>query len=618
MSRIAVVYNPVQKISSAITNKIYSAEKFLENQTHHKTFTIRNKLLDGHALISIVLKEDNKKQYFNDKKKEIHTFIDGSPLIGEKYIYAEDLAREYLDKGPEKMAQKIDGSWCALIVDEKKKSLLLFRNRFGHIPFYYSKKSNYFFAGSSAGSLIKSGLIPANYNENIIARYASSNYRATYGLKESFFKDISLVEPAAYLIFKSDGSIQQKKYWMPDLNSKYLNCSNKEIEEKFLDCLLKIIKKYYKVNIGKEFGVTLSGGIDSGAIIGLLHKVSQKKIKALSLTYNEDTSFDETDLLKHSVRDHASEWNDIKVNENQLLKDLPNLYSRFDIPLCTVTAYCHEILYKYADKFGIPNLFTGAGGDSLQAGNYPSLLYNLADLKISDEEKYKHELNCWIKNHGTKIFPKKKETAELFFENHIDFENKGRLKSGSILLVRDILDKNFEKKAGSLGQPVVQFSGDYLRSYMMQELWYDNVAAAVEGEDVMCWSWGVDVVSPFFDQKIIDLALNLPSHYKIKDGINKTLARKVLRGIVPDKILDTVEKKGFNAPFDLWVRGSLKQFVMDHLTSKKFQSRGIYNQNVFQKCLNDHMEGSANHMMLIWQALNLELWMKNWIDTNKK
>ena len=43
MSRIAVVYNPVQKISSAITNKIYSAEKFLENQTHHKTLQIRNK-----------------------------------------------------------------------------------------------------------------------------------------------------------------------------------------------------------------------------------------------------------------------------------------------------------------------------------------------------------------------------------------------------------------------------------------------------------------------------------------------------------------------------------------------------------------------------------------------
>ena len=87
-------------------------------------------------------------------------------------------------------------------------------------------------------------------------------------------------------------------------------------------------------------------------------------------------------------------------------------------------------------------------------------MYNLADLKISDEEKYKHELNCWIKNHGTKIFPKKKRKQRSYFENNNDFENKGRLKSGSILLVRDILDKNFErkKKAGSLGQPVVRFS----------------------------------------------------------------------------------------------------------------------------------------------------------------
>ena len=126
MSRIIAVYNPVQKISSAIANKIYAAEKFLENQTHQKTFTIRNNLLDGHALISIVLKEDSKKQYFNDKKKGIHTFIDGSPLIGEKYIDAEDLAREYLNKGPEKMAQEIDGSWCALIVDEKKNHYFFF------------------------------------------------------------------------------------------------------------------------------------------------------------------------------------------------------------------------------------------------------------------------------------------------------------------------------------------------------------------------------------------------------------------------------------------------------------------------------------------------------------
>ena len=80
-----------------------------------------------------------------------------------------------------------------------------------------------------------------------------------------------------------------------------------------------------------------------------------------------------------------------------------------------------------------------------------------------------------------------------------------------------------------------------MRSYTMQELWYDS-NAAFESEDVMCWSWGVNVVS-FFDQKVINFAWRLPPHHKIKNGINKALARKVLRGIVPNEILNTVAKK---------------------------------------------------------------------------
>ena len=617
MSRIIVAYNPVKKISSETMNQFSIAEKFFQNQTLQTTKINRYILLNGNAFISIVFKEDQENQIFVDSETGLAVFLDGYPLIGSKVMRAEDFAKEYLKVGPKQIAKNIDGSWSAVITDPKNNSILIFRDRFGRVPFYFSNNTDCFMASSSSGSLVKSGLMPAEYNANVIARYASSNYKVTFGLKESFFKNILLIDPATFLSCDSNRTVKQKQYWTPDVETHYFDYSNNLIEEKFINCLSDTIKKYFLVNKGKEFGIALSGGMDSGAIIGLLHKESEKRVKAISMTYNEDTPFDETDLLNHSVRDHASEWKDIKVDENQLLEDLPNLYSRFDVPLCTVTAYCHEILCKYADKFGVYNLFTGAGGDSLQAGNYPYYLYHLADLKISDPAKYEHELNCWIKNHGTKIFPKSKETVELFFENHIDFENKGNFKSGSMLLENDILNKEFQDSVGSLGQPVVKFSGDYLRSYIMQELWYDS-NAAFESENVSCWNWGVEVVSPFFDQKIIDLALNLPSHHKIKDGINKTLARKVLRGIVPDKILDTVAKKGFNAPFDLWVRGSLKEFVMDHLTSEKFQSRGIYNQNVFQKCLNDHMDGSANHMMLIWQALNLELWMKNWIDTNKK
>ena len=45
-----------------------------------------------------------------------------------------------------------------------------------------------------------------------------------------------------------------------------------------------------------------------------------------------------------------------------------------------------------------------------------------------------------------------------------------------------------------------------------------------------------------------------------------------------------------------------------------FLNRGIYDDIKFFKILNQHMKGSSDHMMLLWQALNLELWMCSWID----
>ena len=617
MSRIIIAYNPIRKISNDIIDRFSIAESFIQSQTTQKTKIHRSFLLNGNAFISVVLKKNQEDQIFIDSKTGLAVFLDGSPLVGVRTMSAKNIGEQYLKVGPEKMASSIDGSWSAVIVEPKNNSILVFRDRFGRVPFYFSKNADFFLASSSPGSLVKSRLMPAEYNANMIARYASSNYMATFGLKESFFKNIFLIDPATFLSFDSNGVITQKQYWRPDAEANYFDDSETLIEENFYNCLSDMIKKYFVVNESKNFGVTLSGGMDSGAIIGLLHRESKKRVKAISMTYSEKTSFDETDLINYSVRDHVSEWTDIKVEEKFLLDDFPNLYSRFDIPLCTVTAYCHEILFRKAVEFDMPVLFSGAGGDALQAGTYPFYLYHLADLKFSDPKKYEHELDSWIKNHSTEIYPKNKNTAETFFSNRIDFTQNGKFKSSPMLLVKDILNDEFQNSVGSLGQPLVDIPGDYLRSYTMQELWYDS-NAAFESEDVMCWSWGVDVVSPFFDQKVTNFAWRLPPHHKIKNGINKALARKVLRGIVPNEILNTVAKKGFNAPFDLWARGSLKEFVMDHFRSEKFKSRGIYNQNIFQKCLNDHMDNKVNHMMLIWQALNLELWMRNWIDTDKK
>ena len=55
---------------------------------------------------------------------------------------------------------------------------------------------------------------------------------------------------------------------------------------------------------------------------------------------------------------------------------------------------------------------------------------------------------------------------------------------------------------------------------------------------------------------------------------------------------------------------------MDLVNSQKFKERGIYNLNNVNYVINEHLniiknnEIKDNHMMFLWQLVNLELWFQ--------
>lgn len=145
----------------------------------------------------------------------------------------------------------------------------------------------------------------------------------------------------------------------------------------------------------------------------------------------------------------------------------------------------------------------------------------------------------------------------------------------------------------------------------MQEYVYDAVAPGVEAEDTMEWINEISLQSPFFDKEIAEFGWVLPGNMKIKNGVNKHLYRKIFKDILPSKIIQRTAKSGFNAPFDQWSRNELKEFIMDIFTSNSFKKRSIYNYKNFMKIVESHMKNENNNMMLIWQALNIELWLRD-------
>ena len=549
----------------------------------------------------------------------IHHLDNGSVLIGGQSAEIEGRFVRPTEFGKalqSEMASGLgdfDGAWSVVLIETGGR-LSAARDRFGLKPLYVARTDDgRLLLASNAGAIVKSGWIAAEANPDFLARYAGYKYLGTYGDRPTAFKEIDLLDVTFLHRWDRDG-YHKKQYWNFDPAAERIVASDAEFEARYRHLLMETMRRVVQTHSAKRLAVALSGGIDSGSIAGLLHHVTGAPVEAVSLTYRESTDFDESESISYSVRDHVEKWHVVSIDHKVLMEDLPQLYERFDIPLATVSMYGYDYLYREAFRRGMSTFLTGAGGDQIQAGNYPSYLYHLADLKSGDPDPYEMELTWWIRRHGTPQFPKNRGTAEEFFKKALDLDVPGMLRPYRHFLAGDVLDPDFASSAARLEGRTVPNYGDYSRSYIVQDYFYESLPCTIIPGDLIGWTRGTAVISPYLSRNVVEFGWRLPPDQLVRQGINKTLARRALPGICADEILDRVDKSGFNAPFDLWVRGPIRVFAMDIFRSQAFLQRGVYDTVGFDRLLESHMRGEANHMMLLWQALNMELWMRSWLD----
>ena len=91
--------------------------------------------------------------------------------------------------------------------------------------------------------------------------------------------------------------------------------------------------------------VSLSGGVDSGTIIGMLHKLTGQRVDAVSLSYNEKTEID--NLSKYSKKlsysiiiEILSILNEAELNFQKSLN--PNLLIELTFLKITTLEYSDE------------------------------------------------------------------------------------------------------------------------------------------------------------------------------------------------------------------------------------------------------------------------------------
>ncbi|MGI8884640.1 MAG: asparagine synthase (glutamine-hydrolyzing), partial [Pyrinomonadaceae bacterium] len=422
------------------------------------------------------------------------------------------------DKYGADCVQYLRGMFAFAIWDEKDKSLFIARDRVGKKPVLYSLQPNGdLIFGSEFRALLAHPDISREVDYQAIDSYLSY---LCVPAPQTAFKQIRKLSPGHWLRWK-DGSIETKRYWLPDF-SKKIKISQEEAEEE----TLRILRESVKLRMIAEvpLGAFLSGGVDSSAIVALMAQESSKPVKTFSIGF-EEQDFSELKYARRVAEHIGAEYNEFIVKPDAL-EVLPKLVEHYGEPYADSSAIPTYYVAKETRKF-VTVALNGDGGDESFAGYERHAAMQIAELY----HRFPRILRKTFIETPVNLFP----TSEL---------KKSRVRDAQRFLQAASLPKTeryfrwmstFNREAKKTlytpefaetvaGQNASEFLNDWFAkangtgildaTLLTDQMTYlpNDLLVKV---DIASMANSLEARSPFLDHKVIEFAASLPENLKM-------------------------------------------------------------------------------------------------------
>ena len=520
------------------------------------------------------------------------------------------------ERGFEAALRAINGDFAAAVYDSASNILWLGRDRVGVQPLFYARTSGGFAFASRLRGLLDQPGVSRRANRRFAALFAASHYRTfDNDSGASPFADIAQLPAAHTLRVNATGEVKVARYW--DLGELPEHTGSlKELAAGYRDLLIDAVK--IRLQVARQPAFTLSGGMDSSSVLACAVRSSGEKQHAFSSVY-DDKTYDESDEIASMLASSVRQWHPLKIGT----PDVPTLVARMvaahDEPVATATWLSHYLICESASAQGFGSLIGGLGGDELNAGEYEHFFYRFADLRGQGrEQELQAEVEKWVEYHDHPIHRKSMAVVEDHFNRVVDLRRPGVCLPDHKRLDRyaAVLDPEFFALAAYRPEMDTPFNS-YLKNRTYQDIFRETAPCCLRAEDRQGAAFGMEHFDPFFDYRLIEYMFRVPGTMKIRGGVTKILLREAMRGVLPEETRTRIKKTGWNAPAHVWFSGSALETLRDTIHSAQFRQRGIYLLPAVDNILAEHerivagQEIKDNHMMFLWQLLNLDVWARD-------
>ena len=504
--------------------------------------------------------------------------------------------------------ERFNGMWAFAIYDKNKGILFFSRDRFGVKPLYFCRNEKGLVFSSEIKGILQHPIRCAA-NEKAIYDFLALGF--VDHLQQTFFQDIDRLMPGESMIYSfSQGSMEKFRWY--ELNQVPAGMEKmteeeaaKRIRELFEDSVR------YRLISDVPVGSCLSGGIDSSSIVHAMRKNSEtSEIKTFSMVFPGKKQ-DESSFINEVVAATKVEAYNVSPSTEDLLRDLYDLIRTQEEPFGSLSIYGQYKVMQLANRSGMKVLLDGQGSDEIFAGYFIYYKYyffeSLLHLRMGEAIETAKRMNSKLQD--ILLFPAMTILSTLGL-------SQGILRN--LWLSRLKYLKGFDEVV--LANPLTDRGFDLNRALYSDLISY-SIPQLLRYEDKNSMRWSIESRVPFLDYRLVELAMSLPSGYKIRLGTTKYILRKAMKGLVSDRILNRRDKIGFAAPDEDWLMSpDFVNMARQIFASSKFRDRKYWNSEEVIHMLEEHLgvgsKSRKNHSEMLWRIINVELWLRTFIDSH--
>jgi asparagine synthase (glutamine-hydrolysing) len=505
------------------------------------------------------------------------------------------------------------GMFSFAIWDDRKKTLLLARDRVGIKPLYYMQTATSILFASEVKAILADPTVQAEVEPALIDRFLTYFYMPG---EQTLFKSIRKLEPGCYLTV-TNGQQQITRYW--DLAFNWAERKFDEAVEELEDLLSQTVRDHMISDV--PVGVLLSGGVDSSGVLSFAVENTHRAISTFTVGFEGECE-DERPFAKLAATAFGAQNYGISISAQQFWDFLPKYIWHMEEPVCEPPAIALYYVSKLAREH-VTVLLSGEGGDEA-FGGYQSHrnFYWLEKLKrsLGPLASMAGSAASTCMDHNSrygKYGPLLRTSLQDYYYSHSSGPYETFNGYYRDLYTKDFLATIDTESRASLSQ---NFFANVKNLDPLDQMLYVDTKTWLPDDllikaDKMTMANSLELRVPLLDHRILEFASSLPPAYKIKNMRGKHILKSALAKRLPPEILNR-KKAGFPVPYAAWLRNELHDLVSEVLLDESTLARGYFRRGAIEKMLSAP-SGNKNSKE-IFSLLILELWHRSFLETKPR